>query len=272
MERSEREQEHRPAQERGTLFGLDDKIAALSTGEAFLIVIAVAILLGLRHATDPDHLTAVSTLVASEDAHGARRAATLGVGWGLGHATSLFAFGLPIVLFGDYLPRGVQRGAEVAIGFLIVALAFRLLVRWRRGYFHSHLHEHSGTVHEHGHMHERGHAREHARGHAHAGGLGRSPVQAYGIGLVHGMGGSAGVGVLLLAAIPDHVEGVVALVLFAAFTAVSMAIASSSFGYVLSRGPVLRRFVAVAPVLGVLSLAFGAWYALGALSVVPYYF
>ena len=82
------------------------------------------------------------------------------------------------------------------------------------------------------------------------------------------MGGSAGVGVLLLAAIPDHVEGVVALVVFAFFTAVSMAIASSSFGYALSRGPVLRRFVAVAPVLGVVSIAFGAWYALGALNAI----
>jgi ABC-type nickel/cobalt efflux system permease component RcnA len=256
------------------LFGLDDKIATLNTGDAFLIVIAVAILLGLRHATDPDHLTAVSTLVASGDDHGAKRAGTLGLSWGLGHASTLFLFGLPIVLFNQYLPHRLQQGAEVAIGLVIIALAARLLVRWRRGYFHSHQHRHAAESHGHLHMHERPHPANDAAGHdhAHAGTLGRSPLQAYGIGLVHGIGGSAGVGVLLLAAIPDHVEGVVALLLFAIFTAVSMAIASSSFGYALSRGPVLRRFVSLAPVLGVLSLAFGVWYALGALNAVPYYF
>jgi high-affinity nickel permease len=252
------------------MFGLDDKIAALSTGEAFLIVVAVAILLGLRHATDPDHLTAVSTLIASENGHGAKRAGALGLSWGLGHATTLFLFGLPIVLFDRYLPEPVQQAAEVLVGVLIVGLAVRLLIRWRCGYFHSHHHAHPAEAHAHLHMHERPHPAKHD--HAHAAGLGRSPVQAYGIGLIHGMGGSAGVGLLLLASIPDHVEGLVALVLFAFFTAVSMALASSTFGYALSRGPVLRSFVAVAPVLGVASLAFGAWYALAALNAVPYYF
>ena len=226
------------------MFGLDDQIAALGDGQSFLIVMGVAILLGLRHATDPDHLTAVSTLVAYDDERTSKRARTLGFSWGLGHATTLFLLGLPIVLFDSYLPEPVQRGAEVGIGLVIIALAVRLLLRWRSGSMKPHRHEHRG----------------------------RTPLQAYGIGLIHGIGGSAGVGILLLAAIPDHVEGVVALVLFALFTALSMAIASSSFGYGLSREPVLRRFTAVAPVLGALSLAFGAWYALGALEAVPYYF
>ena len=255
------------------MFGLDDKIAALGTGEAFLIVIALATLLGLRHATDPDHLTAVSTLIASGEEQSGKRAGMLGLSWGLGHATTLVAFGLPIVLFDSYLPDPLQRGAEVAVGVVIVALAARLLLRWRRGCFHAHPHEHAGEVHRHPHAHELPDTGTHGpHDHRHAEGLGRSPLQAYGIGLVHGMGGSAGVGLLLLAAIPGHVEGLVALVVFALFTAVSMAIASTSFGYALSRGPVLRRFVAVAPALGILSLAFGVWYALGAIEAVPYYF
>jgi high-affinity nickel permease len=255
------------------MLGLDDKIAALGTGEAFLVVVAIAMLLGLRHATDPDHLTAVSALIASGEERSGKRAGMLGLSWGLGHATTLIVFGLPIVLFDQYLPAPAQSAAEAAVGLVIVALALRLLLRWRNGHFHSHLHQHGGEVHRHPHLHERPHsdgAGSHR--HRHAGGLGRSPVQAYGIGLVHGMGGSAGVGLLLLAAIPDHVEGLAALLVFALFTAVSMAIASTGFGYALSRGPVLRRFVAVAPALGVVSLAFGVWYALGALDAVPYYF
>src|SRR5204862_4615745 len=165
---------------------------------------------------------------------------------GLGHATSLFAFGLPIVLARGYLPGPVQRGAEAAVGVLIIGLAIRLLVRCRQGAFRT------GPAHTHGH--------------------GRTPLQAYGIGLVHGMGGSAGVGVLLLAAIPDHAEAIAALALFAAFTAVSMALASSTFGYALTRPRMVKRFATLAPALGALSLAFGLWYSLGALNAVPYVF
>jgi hypothetical protein len=228
------------------MFGLDEKIASLGSGEAFLLVSLIAVLLGLRHATDPDHLTAVTTLIAGDSHHDHRKARSLGLVWGLGHATTLFAFGLPIVLAKSYLPEPVQQGAELAVGVLIVGLAVRLLIRWHDGAFRT------GPGHRHSH--------------------GRSPLQAYGIGLVHGMGGSAGVGVLLLAAIPDRVEAVVALALFAAFTAVSMAFASSTFGYALTRPPVLRRFATLAPALGALSLVFGVWYSLGALNAVPYVF
>jgi high-affinity nickel permease len=226
------------------MFGLDQKIASLGTGEAFVIVAAVAILLGLRHATDPDHLTAVTTLIAGEGRNSQRKARSLGFVWGLGHATSLFVFGIPIVLARSYLPDAVQQGAETAVGVLIIGLAIRLLIRCRQGAFRN------GPGHTHSH--------------------GRTPLQAYGIGLVHGMGGSAGVGVLLLAAIPDHVEALAALALFAFFTAVSMALASSTFGYALTRAPVMQRFTKLAPALGALTLAFGVWYALGALDAVPY--
>src|SRR3954453_361650 len=117
------------------MFGLDDKIASLGTGEAFVVVAIVAVLLGLRHATDPDHLTAVTTLIAGDGGHDHRKARSLGFVWGLGHATSLFAFGLPIVLARNYLPQPVQQGAEAAVGVLIIGLAIRLLIRCRQGAF-----------------------------------------------------------------------------------------------------------------------------------------
>src|SRR3954453_16698167 len=104
----------------------------------------VALLLGLRHATDPDHLTAISILFLGSQRDGPRRATRLGLAWGLGHGLTLFAFGLPGILFRRYLPDVVQRGAEAAIGLVIVALALRLLLRWRRGYFHVHPHAHGG--------------------------------------------------------------------------------------------------------------------------------
>ena len=246
------------------MFGLDDYLASFSDGATLGLIIVVAILLGLRHATDPDHLTAVTALIVGGRERPARQAGRLGFSWGLGHATSLFAFGLPILLFKAYLPDSVQRAAETTIGFVIMALAVWLLIRWRRGLFHVHIHAHDG-VHAHGHVHS-------GDGHPHHARRARSPLQAYLIGLVHGIGGSAGVGVLLLATIHSHVIGVIALGLFAFFTAVSMAILSTGFGLTLSRPSIQRSFARVAPVLGFASLAFGLWYALGAQGVLPYYF
>ena len=100
----------------------------------------------------------------------------------------------------------------------------------------------------------------------------RTPLQAYAIGLVHGIGGSAGVGVLLLASIPSHSLAIVCLAVFAFCTALSMSLLSSGFGLTLSRPRVRRSFARVAPALGFVTLAFGVWYALGSQSLVPYVF
>jgi ABC-type nickel/cobalt efflux system permease component RcnA len=250
------------------MFGLDDWVASLAGGEALGLVLVVALLLGLRHASDPDHLAAVSTLIASEPEDGTRRAGRLGLAWGLGHATTLAVFGLPIVLFEAYLPDAAQRAAEALVGLVIMALAIRLLVRWRRGQFHAHAHRHGAVEHRHLHPHREPGAHDHP--HEPEARLGRSPLQAFGIGLVHGMGGSAGVGVLLLATIPGRAEAIAALLVFAAGTAISMALVSTGFGYAITRGPVIRRVLAFAPAMGVLTFAFGGWYALGAVGAVPY--
>jgi ABC-type nickel/cobalt efflux system permease component RcnA len=243
------------------MFGLDEAVAGVSDGTTLLLVLGIALLLGLRHATDPDHVAAVTTLGAGDG----RSAARLGLAWGGGHATSLFAFGLPIVLFKSYLPEPVQQGAETTVGIVIVALAVWLLVRWRRGLFHLHLHAHEAGLHAHGHIHD-------GSDHPHRSSRARSPLQAFGIGLVHGMGGSAGVGVLLLASIRDRGIAVAALALFAICTALSMAALSTGLGFTLTRGRMAGLFPRIAPALGFLSLSFGVWYALGALDVAPYYF
>jgi high-affinity nickel permease len=239
------------------MFGLDDRIASFSDGTTLLVVMVVAIVLGLRHASDPDHLAAVTTLIASGKERAARRAGILGLVWGLGHATSLFVFGIPIVLYRAYLPEVVQRGAETTVGLLIVCLAGWLLVRWRRGTLAVHAHGDREPRHAHGPAHPR---------------KARTRPQAYAIGLIHGLGGSAGVGILLIASIPSHALAVVALAVFAVGTAVSMALLSSGFGLTLSSAPVQRSFQRLAPVLGMVSLAFGIWYALGAQGLLPYYF
>jgi len=213
------------------MFGLDHALAGLSTGGTLLVVLAISLLLGLRHASDPDHLAAVTTLAAGKGVP-VRSAARLGFAWGMGHATSLFLLGLPIVFWRAYLPHPVQQGAEALVGMLIVGLAVWLLVRWRTGVLATR-------------------ARV------------RSRATAYGIGLVHGAGGSAGIGILLLAAIPSRNVALAGLAVFAFGTAISMSLLSAGFGRALSGEWALR----VTPALGVFSLGFGLWYAANALGL-----
>jgi ABC-type nickel/cobalt efflux system permease component RcnA len=255
------------------VFGLDDRIAELAQGGGLAAALFVALLLGLRHASDPDHLAAVSTLIASDPDDGTRRAGRLGLTWGAGHALTLAAFGLPIVLLQAYLSDTAQRAAEALVGLVIMFLAVRLLVRWRSGHFHVHAHRHGDVEHRHLHPHSpdaHAHGAAHDHSHEPEAQLGRSPWGAFGIGLVHGAGGSAGVGVLLIATIPAQAEAVAALVVLALGTAISMALLSSAFGYAITRGPVVRRMLAFAPAMGLATLAFGGWYTLGAVGAVPY--
>ena len=209
-------------------------------------VLAVGVLLGLRHATDPDHLVAVTALVAGESERGARRAGELGLVWGLGHAATLFAFGLPVVLLDRALPQLAQQAAETAIGVVIVYVALRLLVRWRSGELRLDVHPHRHDA--------------------------RTRRGAFAIGLMHGVGGSAGVGVLVLASGRSTGLAVTSLVLLAVFTAVSMSVLSSGFGSLLASRRTLVSLGAVEPALGGASLAFGVWYATAAWSLAPYPF
>ena len=246
--------------------GLDETISGLGQGAGLTVALVVAVLLGLRHATDPDHLTAVSTLVLGDERHGSRRAARLGLAWGMGHATTLLALGLPVVLLHGELPAPVHRAAELAVGLLVVVLALRLLVRWRRGYFHVHPHRHAALVHAHPHVHEhtRGDPHPQAHEHWHADELGRTPLAAFGVGALHGVGGSAGIGILLVGAVSSGAAAAVALVAFALAAAVSMGSISAILGSALAHTAVRRRLVALVPVLGVTALCFGLWYAISA--------
>lgn len=240
-----------PAGEQEDMFGLDDWIATMSEGGSLVVVLFVAVLLGLRHATDPDHIAAMTTLVASGRDRATSSAARLGAWWGAGHAVTLVLFGVPILLWERLLPERVQQGAETAVAALIVFLGVRLVVHWWHGAFvvetrQAHDHEHRHPV--------------------------RTPTGAFGVGLVHGIGGSAGVGLLLLAAIPSRAVAILALLVLALFTAVSMTAVTAGFGRTLTAKPVAAASNALIPALGTVSLAFGVWYAAAAWSLAPYPF
>jgi hypothetical protein len=232
---------------------LDLWIEGLFEGASLLTALLVSFILGLRHASDPDHLVAVTSLVAAEDAD-SRAAARLGAWWGLGHSGTLLAVGLPLIFFKSELPAWLESGAEKAVGIVILLLAVRVIVKWVRGDFRAGRHEHGP---DHGHRHlRRGAAAPHGHGHV------RSPRQAFGIGVLHGLAGTGAVVLLLIAALPSQIEAAAALAVFAPMSIVSMALCTTAFAWVLTRpliAPVYRTILI--PAFGLFGLMFGAWYA-----------
>lgn len=228
----------------------DHWLTGLFSGAPLIVALGIALLLGLRHASDPDHLVAVTSLVASEDGD-TRVAARLGAWWGLGHATTLLLVGIPLIAFKSEMPPWLESGAEKAIGAVILLLAARVLWKWLRGDYRTGRHRHEDSAHRH---------LQHGHHHQHT--TARTPTQAFGIGLLHGLAGSGAVAVLLLTGLPGRLEAAAALAVFAPATLVSMAAFTAAFAWILTRPaiePVYRGILI--PLVGTFGLIFGLWYA-----------
>lgn len=228
----------------------DQWLSGLFEGVPLLVALGIAVLLGLRHASDPDHLVAVTSLLASDDGD-ARAAARLGAWWGLGHAAVLLLIGLPLIVFKSEMPAWLESGAEKGVAAVILLLAARVIWKWGRGDYRAgpHLHDSGG----HRHLRHGGH---------HHHGRARSPSQAFGIGVLHGLAGTGAVTVLLLTGLPGQVEAAAALAIFAPISVLSMAGFTTAFAWVLTRpviAPVYRG--ALIPLLGTFGIFFGLWYA-----------
>lgn len=239
---------------------VDEWLGGLFAGAPLAVALVLAFLLGLRHASDPDHLVAVTSLVAADDGD-TRAAARLGAWWGVGHALTLLAIGLPLIVLKSQLPGWLEQGAEVGVGVVIVALAARLSWKWAHGDYragpHRHAHDADVAVEgRHRHLH---HAE--ARGH-HAHRRVRTPRQAFAIGLLHGLAGTGAVVLLLIAALPTRAEAAAALAVFAPMSVVSMAGITAAWAWLLTRPvvePVYRTVVI--PAMGAFGMVFGLWYA-----------
>lgn len=230
---------------------VDASLTALFEGAPLLVALGLAFLLGLRHASDPDHLVAVTSLVASDDA-GTRSAARLGAWWGAGHAATLLVIGLPLIAFKSELPAWLESGAEKAVGVVVLALALRVLWKWGHGDYRSDPHHHPDEGDGHRHLHN-------ASAHAHR--TVRSPRQAFAIGVLHGLAGTGAVVLLLIAALPTRLEAAAAMAVFAPMSVFSMAACTAAFAWVLTRPmvePVWRRVLI--PMLGGFGVVFGLWY------------
>jgi hypothetical protein len=235
---------------------VDAWLTGLFDGAPLVVALAIAFLLGLRHASDPDHLVAVTSLVAA-DGGDARRATRVGAWWGVGHGATLLAIGLPLILFKSELPGWLESGAERAVGAVIVLLALRVLAKWLRGDYRAGAHALPKRDGMHRHL-RRGASAGHAHVHI------RTPGQALAIGTLHGLAGTGAVVLLLIAALPTRLEAAAALAVFAPMSVLSMAACTGAFAWLLTRPRFepLYRSVLI-PTLGAFGVLFGTVYVGG---------
>jgi ABC-type nickel/cobalt efflux system permease component RcnA len=228
---------------------------------SLLAVTLLGFFLGMRHATDPDHVIAVTTILSR---HGSpSRAAVIGILWGVGHTLTILVVGACIVLLGWVIPPRVGLSLELSVGVMLIVLGILNLRGVLReasmaaaprepaaGQVHTHAHAHGDYVHTHPHQHQPD-AHPHrpedtplARLDSRLGGLALyDALRPLIVGMVHGLAGSAAVALLVLTAIGNSGWSVVYLLVFGVGTIIGMMLITMGLAWPLAAAT--RRFAHV---------------------------
>ena len=244
-----------------------------------LAILMIGFFLGMRHATDPDHVIAVSTIVSRE--RSIAKAGLIGALWGCGHTLTIVSIGAAIILFGFAIPARIGLTMEFSVGLMLILLGLLNLtgaMKWISEKFspahprvtgeHAHLHEHGSRVHFHWHSHAP--AGEHHGNSLAAPRWLRGALQRLGlfhalrpllVGIVHGLAGSAAVALLVLSTIRDPKWAVFYLLIFGTGTIAGMMLVTAAlalpFSFAGSRFAWLNRGFVTAS--GLLSMGFGVF-------------
>jgi hypothetical protein len=244
----------------------------------FLSIVAVGFLLGMRHATDPDHVIAVSTIVSREGE--VTRAALIGAAWGLGHTFTILVVGSAMILFRIALPPRIGLSMELAVGLMLIFLGLKNLgglFKWsiaRIGFGSAeasqiglHYHSHGDYVHAHAPAAQGVHNPGVTPVAVMDGWFRRSSFYLWArplmIGIVHGLAGSAAIALLILSTIPNVRWAVAYLAVFGVGTIVGMVVITTMIGSTVAYGQ--KRLIGVGRhfgwVAGLISVAFGLFIA-----------
>ncbi|MBI3399803.1 MAG: urease accessory protein [Acidobacteria bacterium] len=207
-------------------------------------------LLGMRHALEPDHLAAVSTLVTDE--RSSAKAALLGVCWGLGHTLTLVIVGAALVILRAEMPARAADGFEFCVALMLIGLGLRAIyLAARQGPAGPvHVHHHGRVVHAH----------HGTPAHIHIGAwtLARRPLL---VGAVHGLAGSGALTALVLTTLPSTAARLSYIALFGLGSTLGMAALSGLLGWPIARLGQNRGLArAVSLVVGCVSTTLGLWW------------
>ena len=238
-------------------------IALLLNGDIFstsgMSLLALGFFLGLKHALDADHVIAVSTIVSER--RGILSSGIVGAMWGIGHTFSLLVVGLIVIALNLEIPERVASLMELAVAGMLVALGSNVLWKLSRGgQLHAHVHTHGNITHAHPHVHE--HAGEPSHSHVSrlARHLGKSKRSIL-IGMVHGLAGSAGLMLIVLATIPSTSLGLLYIGVFGLGSIGGMLVMSTVIGlpFALTATRSASWNSAIRGVSGILSVGFGLY-------------
>ncbi|MGH7319813.1 MAG: urease accessory protein UreH [Candidatus Rokuibacteriota bacterium] len=214
--------------------------------------LGVGFVLGVRHAMDADHVAALSTLVTRH--RSLTRSCLLGAFWGAGHTAALLAAGVAVMVFKLTITPEWEQRFEMAVAAVLALLGGHVLLRALRGFtLHRHEHSHDGQAHHHLHLHL---GDVEPPGHVHVFQFGARPFL---VGLVHGMAGSAALMLLVVAASPSLLAGVLYILVFGIGSTVGMLVLSGLIGipFAATSGRAPRLHAAVQVVAGLASVTLG---------------
>ncbi len=193
-----------------------------------IATLLVGFVLGLQHATDTDHIVAVTTLAS--DAENPRRSALVGALWGFGHMLTLFVAGSILIVLRLRMSAGVEWALELFVALVLIWLGVHTIRNCFTGRYHFHAHEHGGRRHAHLHFHAHNEAR-HTHD-AHAGkpaGLSHGPLSVL-VGMAHGLAGTGALALVVLTSIPSRLLGLIYLLVFGFGALVGMVVFSALVG------------------------------------------
>jgi ABC-type nickel/cobalt efflux system permease component RcnA len=240
---------------------MPDTLAPLST----FALLGIGLLFGLKHATEVDHVVAVSTIVSQH--RNVWRSAIVGALWGAGHTAALLIAGVFVLSLRVAIPNRVSDWLEFGVALMIIGLGATAL--WRalrkRSDVHVHEHSHDGVSHVHIHFHDQQTRHEAQRAHTHA--VAQVGVKPILIGVVHGLAGSGALTLLILAQIQSTWQGLLYLAVFGLGSIVGMLLMSGLIGlpFALTSRKLTTVHHRLQTAAAVVSLAFGFWYAYGLL-------
>jgi high-affinity nickel-transport protein len=253
----------------------------------FFSILAVGFFLGMRHATDPDHVIAVTTIVSNQRKW--IRSALVGAFWGVGHTVTILVVGAGIILFNFVIPVRVGLSMELSVAVMLVILGLANIAGFLRpmptgsirphdeaAVIHSHTHSHGDYVHSHPHTHlpeSHPHAPDHTPLAWMDRAFGRTGLYQYlrpfVVGVVHGLAGSAAVALLVLATLRNVQWAIAYLLIFGVGTIAGMMLITLILAITMSlasaftmAGKARERFSRrLAFASGLLSLGFGLFVA-----------
>ena len=228
-----------------------------------LTVLIIGFTLGLKHATEVDHVVAISTIVSQHK--NVFRSAIVGALWGAGHTASLLVVGTIVLLLRVAIPERVSGWLEFGVALMIIGLG--IIALWRalsKGtQFHVHEHSHDGLTHKHIHFHENEKKHEPASAPRHSHAVSRLGIKPLLIGTMHGLAGSGALTLLVLTQIRSSWVGLLYLAIFGIGSIAGMMLMSGLLGlpFALTSKNLTQLHRQLQTVAAALSICFGIWYA-----------